>query len=122
MRRERLSKHFNASEFECHCCGLVNVSPRLVDALERLRALCGDAPIHVNSGCRCEPWNERVGGAVGSLHTYGKAADIVVQGHEPVEVADKAEQVVEFRHGGIGIYQNFVHVDVRQGGAARWHG
>lgn len=122
MSTDRITAHFRRSEFDCPCCGVNNVSLRLVEALEKLRSKCGGAPIHINSGVRCQGWNERVGGVPSSQHVWGRAADIVVQGLEPVEVADKAEQVVEFRHGGIGVYDNFVHVDVRMDGAARWDG
>ena len=117
-----LSSHFRRSEARCPCCGRSITKRRLVDALEKLRHKCGNVPIKVNSWYRCEEWNERVGGVPGSKHLLGEAADIVVQGLEPVEVAELAEQVCEFRHGGIGVYQNFVHVDVRQDGPARWKG
>lgn len=117
-----LSSHFRRSEARCPCCGRSIIKRRLVDALEKLRNKCGNVPIKVNSWYRCEEWNERVGGVPGSKHLLGEAADIVVQGLEPVEVAELAEQVCEFRHGGIGVYQNFVHVDVRQDGPARWKG
>ena len=120
--RQQLSSHFRRSELVCFCCGELKLSRRLVDALEKLRHKCGNVPIHVRSGYRCPEWNERVGGVPGSKHLSGEAADIVVEGLEPVEVAEMAETVAEIRHGGIGVYSTFVHVDVRQDGAARWKG
>ena len=33
-------------------------------------------PINVNSGCRCEKHNTKVGGVKGSKHVLGKAADL----------------------------------------------
>ena len=33
-------------------------------------------PVHVNSGCRCEKHNAKVGGVKGSNHTKGLAADL----------------------------------------------
>ena len=120
--KKYVSPNFRVSEFRCHHCGEIKLSQRLVDALEKLRHDCGDAPIHVRSGYRCPEWNKRVGGVLGSKHLTGEAADIVVVGKEPEEVAEIAEGIAEFRHGGIGIYENFVHVDVRRGGAARWKG
>jgi len=118
--RERLTEHFTKHELACPCCGCCDVKRRLVEALEKLREECGDVPIRVNSGFRCEAWNERVGGVPASQHLQGAAADIVVQGMEPIEVAEKAENITEFRHGGIGVYDTFVHVDVRYTGPARW--
>jgi len=123
MPSDRLSEHFTAHELSCPCCGLLVACPRLVAALEELREKCGGQPITVLSGTRCPEWNRTVGGASKSQHLSGRAADIVVQGLHPVEVAAKAEQVTAFSHGGIGVYPNrgFVHVDVRMG-VARWDG
>ena len=120
--RDQLSEHFRRSEFACPCCGYEVTQRRLVDALEKLREKCGGWPIHITSGCRCQRWNERIGGVLSSQHVRGRAADIIVQGLEPVEVAAIAELVAEFRHGGIGIYDTFVHLDVRPHGPARWEG
>ena len=116
----RLSDHFTEHERACPCCGWRRENKTLVSALEALRGLCGDVPIHVTSWCRCQRWNDTVGGTLTSKHTFGQAADIIVQGMEPVEVAAQAEKVPAFSHGGIGIYDNFVHVDVRTDGPARW--
>lgn len=118
----KLSPHFTRHEFSCHCCGVCLVSQRLVDALEKLREALGGVPVHVTSGYRCHDWNKKIGGVPGSQHPKGTAADIVVEGRDPVEVAEKAEHICEFRHGGIGIYDTFTHLDVREGGPARWHG
>ena len=117
-----ISEHFRYSEFSCPCCGVNAVQLRLIDGLERLREKCGGAPITVTSGFRCWEWNKQVGGVEKSKHTEGMAADIVVAGHLPVEVADLAERIEVFSHGGIGIYtdQGFVHLDVRHDGPARW--
>ena len=117
-----LSTNFRQHEFACHCCGVCAVQLRLIDALEKLRTKLGNAPIHVNSGFRCWTHNEAVGGVPKSRHCTGEAADIVVEGRHPLEVAEAAERVEQFSHGGIGIYDTFVHVDVRHGGPARWAG
>ena len=94
-----------------------------MEALEALREKCGGLPVTVLSGTRCASWNEAVGGVPASQHLLGTAADIAVAGLHPYEVADKAEQVSMFRHGGIGTYPDhgFVHVDIRRG-PARWVG
>ena len=111
------------ADYKCPCCGKDCVSLELVYALEKLREECGNQPIHILSGVRCEEWNETVGGVPRSQHLHGRAADIVVRCFHPVEVADKAERVSAFCHGGIGCYphRGFVHVDIRKG-PARWDG
>jgi uncharacterized protein YcbK (DUF882 family) len=75
--------------------------------------------ITINSGCRCPEHNRTVGGSPHSQHLRGKAADIVVQGYRPEQVASMASAMREFVEGGIGIYDTFTHVDVRRG-SSRW--
>ena len=117
-----VSKNFREPELWCPCCGLYIHSLRLLHALEKLRRLCGNAPIHVNSGTRCEAHNKAVGGAMKSKHLLGEAADIVVRGLLPVEVEIFISEIAAFNHGGVGLYDTFLHVDVRKEGSARWHG
>ena len=120
----RLSPHFTRHELSCHCCGQCNATQQLLDALEELRSLLGDSPIHVTSGCRCVAHNEAVGGVKYSRHTMGQAADIVIQGADPIEVAMASERVTTLRNGGLGIYATFTHIDVGHGDdrPARWQG
>lgn len=112
----RISPHFSTSEFACPCCGFCpEISPELLDKLERLRTYLG-APIIITSGYRCERHNSHVGGASRSQHLLGTAADIKVGDIPPDEVA-KAAELIGFN--GIGVYSTWTHVDVRQG-RARW--
>ena len=119
-----LSKHFSIKEFTCGCgCGFAQVKPELITKLEKLRELCGNKPLKINSGCRCLKRNKAVGGAMpsktsrGSAHLYGEAADVaLVPGLSVDEMAKLAEQA---GFDGIGKYKWGVHVDVR-GFKARW--
>ena len=115
-----LTKNFSRHEFACHCCGKVKIDMRLVEALQKLRDLAG-VPIKVVSGYRCPKHNAEVGGAKNSYHLRGMAADIIIQGLDVFKMALLAEQIDEFRFGGLGIYpeQGFIHVDVRPH-RARW--
>jgi len=120
-----LSPHFNSSEFACHCgCGASDVSPKLINLLELIRSKAGDKPITILSGRRCKARNEAVGGAPDSQHLVGKAADITIQGMTPIDVWGLARGL-HAHHlafiGGIGLYKNFVHIDVREN-VARWNG
>lgn len=117
--RTKLSENFYRDEFECRCgCGYGMISTRLVQGLQRLRDII-DAPIHVNSGCRCVEHNAAVGGSKKSQHVLGKAADITANFHSPEDLAEIAEDMFEFSDSGIGLYDNFLHLDVRNG-KARW--
>ena len=116
----RLSQHFCVSEFACKgdgCCEEMELDGALVTVLELIRQHF-NAPVTINSGYRCKAHYKAVGGAAGSLHTKGMAADIVVQGVPPLEVARYAEGIGVL---GIGLYADFVHVDTR-GSKAYWFG
>ena len=82
----------------------------LIDQLERLRFLVGK-PIIILSGYRCPKHNREVGGAPTPQHLYGRAADIRVEGMSSLELFLEA---LRCEFGGIGLYPNFVHVDVRR--------
>jgi uncharacterized protein YcbK (DUF882 family) len=126
----KLSPHFDSQEFACKCLirglrstpgscqGQEWVSEKLVEKLEELRAALGNKPITVTSGCRCATYNRYVGGAKGSQHVLGTAADITVKDVKPSDVAAAAEKI---GFGGVGRYSTFTHVDVRRG-KARWEG
>ena len=70
-----------------------------------------NVPIHINSGYRCLKLNAAVGGVPSSQHVMGQAADIVVEGKKPIEVA---KMIVEMGlpYDQIGLYGTFVHVSV----------
>ena len=117
-----LSRNFREPEFWCPCCGLYRPSTRLILALEKLRRMAGNSPVTITSGTRCVRYNEAVGGVKYSKHLTGEAADVVVRGLHPEEVAILVEEITPFRNGGVGIYETFVHLDVRRDGRARWTG
>lgn len=113
----KLSTYFTSNEFDCHgsgCCSSTLINPELVKYLQKIREHF-NAPITITSGYRCTTHNSRVGGATGSRHTKGDAADIVVKGVSPREVAKYAESI---GIKGIGLYETsadgfFTHIDTR---------
>lgn len=116
-QKTQLSSHFVSTEFDCHgsgCCSTTIVDPDLVVYLEKIREHF-NKPITITSGYRCATHNRNVSGAVGSRHTKGDAADIVVSGITPAEVAKYAESIGV---KGIGLYEtnadgHFTHIDTR---------
>lgn len=116
-QKTKLSENFNSSEFDCHgsgCCSETIVNPKLVEYVQTIRDHFGKS-ITVTSGYRCPVHNKRIGGATGSRHSKGDAADIVVSGVAPREVAKYAESI---GIKGIGLYEtntdgHFTHVDTR---------
>ena len=121
---EKLSNNFSRSEFQCkgeNCCGKsAPVHPDLVDGLQELRDRVKRSLI-INSGFRCRRHNKEIRGEENSFHTLGMAADVACpKGMTPYELATIAVKIPQFRDGGIGIYQSWIHVDVRKSGRARW--
>ena len=117
---KKLSTNFKVNEFACQDgSDPIFISPELVTVLQKIRTHFGKA-VTINSGFRTATHNKAVGGAAYSQHLYGMAADIVVKGISPKVVAVYAETLLPNK-GGIGIYDNFTHIDVRAE-KSRWNG
>ena len=115
---KKLSANFKVTEFACSDgTDTIFVAPALVTVLQQIRDHF-KAPVTINSGYRTEAKNKAVGGAAYSQHKYGTAADIVVKGVAPKDVAEYAETIL-VGMGGIGIYKGFTHIDVRKT-KSRW--
>lgn len=94
---------------------------RLAFSLQMLRDHV-NRPIIILSGYRSVEHNIEVGGSPKSQHLFAKAADITIPGLAPFIVAAIIEDLIEGRfmkEGGLGIYDTWVHYDVR-GEHARW--
>ncbi len=121
-----LTPHFALAELGCRD-GLPVPEPlrrnaRLIcEQLEVLRVELA-RPIRIVSGWRSAAHNARVGSTEASQHRIALAADIVVAGVDPGEVADVLERLIaqgRVREGGVGRYLGFTHLDAR-GTRARW--
>lgn len=110
MNNVKISTNFLLREFECRDGEhQVRLDSRLLQKLQALRDKVG-RPVIILSGYRNSSYNKRVGGSPGSQHLLGKAADIVVQGCSVEELARISREI---GFTGIGLYDSFVHVDVR---------
>lgn len=114
--KEKLTANFKVSEFACKgagCCAETLHDPALSAYLQQIREHFGK-PLYITSGYRCATHNKAVGGASGSRHTKGQAADFYIKGVAPAEIAKYAESIGVL---GIGLYEdkdgNFVHIDTR---------
>lgn len=116
------SPHFSYFEFACKCgCGFDGINLLQVKCLEILRRKLNlgygfyhgrERRIHVNSGCRCWPYNRLKKGSRTSLHPLGFAPDIWVDGLTPQQVSQVALTIPQFAKSGIIVYSTFVHLDV----------
>ena len=104
----RVSPHFKLREFQCRCCGLVKLSPELLAKLEFMREVWG-GPLVLTSGYRCRAHNAAVGGAAGSLHMAGTAADISAGAGAQEHLHEIARRAgfSEIIRGGA---KNYIHV------------
>ena len=113
----KLSTNFKSTEFDCHgsgCCSETLIDEQLVEYLQNIRDHFGK-PVNISSAYRCAAHNKNVGGATGSRHMKGQAADIYITGVKPAEIAKYAESIGIL---GIGLYEtdkdgHFVHIDTR---------
>lgn len=109
---KKLATNFKVAEFKCKDgSDTIFIDEKLPPVLQAIRTHFGKA-VHINSAYRTEAYNKSVGGAEGSQHLYGRAADIRVDGVSPGKVADYAELLLG-DSGGVGRYNTFTHVDVR---------
>lgn len=117
---KKLSANFRVREFACtDGSDPVFIAPELVKVLQKIRNHFGKA-VKITSAYRTPTKNKACGGETYSQHLYGMAADIQVSGVSPKKVAAYAETLLKSK-GGIGTYNTFVHIDVRET-KARWKG
>lgn len=108
----KLSPNFRAREFDCHgagCCTSTPIDDKLVEYLQTIRDHF-KKPVEITA-YRCNTYNSKVANAAPkSRHTFGQAADFHIDGVEPAEIAKYAESIGV---KGIGLYDDFVHIDTR---------
>lgn len=109
-------KWFSENEFKCKCCGELpedvasNVRALVKEVLDPRREKYGK-PIRVNSGYRCKHHNLEVGGAVGSQHMKGEAADIAPMDGDASELEKLVEMIKQNgKWDQMIVYPTFVHV------------
>jgi len=108
-RSYKVSRNFTLGELASKDgANIVLLHPALIIALQTIRDHVGK-PIRVNSAFRSPAHNKAIGGASNSLHTLGLAADVVIDGITPIEVASLAN---DMGLGGIKAYPTFTHIDV----------
>lgn len=122
----QLSKNFVLSEFHCRdgtpvpAIFYANLNT-LVFNLQILRHHV-NKPIIVTSGWRSIEYNTLIGGSKKSQHLIAKGGDLKVPGMEPPTLYNIIDDLIKDEHmkpGGLGLYDTFVHYDVR-GQNVRW--
>ena len=124
----KLTSNFSKAEFDCKDGSEMpsNVLENIKELAKNMQVLRDNLnlPISLTNGYRSVSHNRKVGGAKNSQHLYGKACDMQVKGMSPKDVYASIERLIELgemKEGGIGLYNTFVHYDIR-GTKARWNG
>lgn len=122
----RLTKNFTKWEFRSK--DGAPMPPNVLDNirelacnLQTLRDFLGE-PIKVNSAYRSLEHNRSIGSLDSSQHVKGNAADIKVKGLDTEDlylIIEKLIEIGDLSEGGLGLYDSFVHYDIR-GIKARW--
>jgi uncharacterized protein YcbK (DUF882 family) len=106
----KLTENFSLSEFNKHN---FDMPDEVLDNLKMLSVQLEiirshfNTPIQINSGYRNLEYNRNIGSKDTSQHVLGTAADIVVEGYTPDEVADAIDFLIStgmLKEGGLGRY------------------
>lgn len=134
---EKITRNFRRDEFACdnglcdRCGGVAPINPKVVATAQAIRdelnarrgitSVADEIKLGINSGFRCKPKNRDVGGAPNSQHLHGNACDIAKpEGVTIDELSDIAEDILGPMGGAIGLYDTFIHIDIRYNGPKRW--
>lgn len=91
---------------------------RLIDAVQFLRSFFGEK-ILITSSYRSPEYNAKIGGAMNSFHTQGRAIDfqflrrnkeIILEIENSPTIREKLK---DFGINGLLFYPNFIHIDTR---------
>lgn len=117
---ERLPVATQFGGMEITEAAIVSNIVQLAHKLDWVRANFGNRPVRITSWLRPPLVNKSVGGVPNSQHIIGLAADILIDGMEPHDVASKLSPIWA---GGLGDSVAFTHLDLRDlmgHASARW--
>ncbi len=122
----KLTTNFYKEEFNSK-----DGAPMPLDVLENIKDLANQLqvirdyikePLHINSAYRSPEHNAKIGGVKNSQHVKGKAADLTSKNFTPKQLSKVIITLINegrIKEGGVGLYNGFVHYDIR-GYKARW--
>lgn len=114
-----MNKFFTDEELECSCCGELEMDQDFMCLLSKLRAEF-DHPMIVTSGFRCQSHNAAVGGSDRSKHLLGCAVDVYWEDYNSSLKYRLVECALGYDVRGIGLSDEFIHLDGRNGAGKIW--
>jgi len=108
----QISKNFKLYEFQSPDTREVKIAPVLVEKLQKLRTSLKDS-VNIKSGYRTITYNKKIHGEDNSLHLLGQAVDIKTNNIK-LSTKDLIALAVKIGFTGIGIYDDHMHLDIRQ--------
>ena len=105
--------------------GVFEMDQKVFDVAQYIRDAI-EVPVNINSAFRSRKHNEAVGGAKNSYHLTGQALDLSGDGIVEFMLEAYDTKNVHFNRmrslglGGLGIYDNYVHIDTRRMNFAFW--
>ena len=113
------SKNFNYSEFGCKCgeCEFSSgkqMHSRTIELAQRIRDAL-NRPLSVNSGIRCQAYNEKIGGSLNSKHLPSNGCRAVDLGIKIAYERHLAMKIALQAGFSVGVNAHFLHFDAREG-------
>jgi len=110
-------KHFSIDEFNCKETGENKMNSEFLQRLDLLREACG-FPFVITSGYRSPSHSIEIKKAKPGTHAQGIAADIMV--NSSAQRRAVVEAAIQLGFNGIGVHDDFVHVDIRKSARVLW--
>lgn len=115
FRDKKITEHFKVGEIACKDgSATYTINSEVLEILEEIRAIA-KKPVIINSGYRTPEYNKKVGGSPRSQHVLGNAVDFRISGMTTQDIYEliKANKLIGTKIKGLGLYNSFVHIDVR---------
>lgn len=110
-------KHFHIGEFNCQYTGDNKMSHSFLVRLDTLRSRCG-FPFLITSGYRSPIHPKEAVKEVPGTHAQGIAADIRITNSKQRYLLLK--EAFDMGFNGIGVADNFIHIDDRRSTQVLW--
>ena len=109
----KVASNFTVKEFRSSDSRIVFIHKLLPQGLQKIRDKVGNS-VTLTNAYRTDSHNQRVGGASNSYHLFGMAADIYVEGMQPLQLAKIVDGLFPDKYCVIAYpKKGIVHFDVR---------